>query len=164
MTAAAYSSTRVPTSKSQEELRALLRKFGAERFTMGEGTDPATGLSWAGIEFVHADVLVRLRATLRQASPAAIKEHARATRTKELTPAQFEAREGDRVWRVLVWTVKARLVAVEEGLESFEQAFLAHLVDPSSGRTLFDVVKPALESGALELGGTGLPALGMGSG
>jgi hypothetical protein len=160
---AAYSSTRVPTSKSQDELRGLLRKFGAERFTFGEGTDPATALSWAGVEFVHADVLVRLRAFLRPASPAAVDELARAQKVAKSKAAdQFHEREGDRVWRVLVWTVKARLVAVDEGLESFEQAFLAHLVDPATGRTVFEQIKPAIDAGRLELGSTGLPELGTG--
>ena len=140
----------------------VLRKFGAEQFTMGEGTDPSTGTGWAGVEFVHADVLVRLRAHMRPATDDVIAEHARTTKTKRLTPDAFERLEADRVWRVLVWTIKARLVAVTEGLESFEQAFLAHLVDPSSGRTLWEGVRGHIEAGALALGGAGIPALGPG--
>jgi hypothetical protein len=158
----AYSTTRVPVAKSQEEVRNLLRKFGADQFTMGEGLDPATGTRWAGVEFVHADTLVRLRAHMRPTTDDAIGEHARATKSKRLTSDAFEQLEGDRVWRVLVWTIKARLVAVDEGLESFEQAFLAHLVDPSSGRTLWEGVRGHIEAGALALGGAGIPALGQG--
>ena len=118
---AAYSTTRVPVAKSQEEVRNLLRKAGAGSFTMGEGIDPATGVPWAGVEFIHGDVLVRLRAQLRPATDDVIAEHARSTKTKRLSPDAFERLEADRVWRVLVWTIKARIVAVDEGLETFEQ-------------------------------------------
>lgn len=38
----------------------------------------------------------------------------------------------------MAWNLKARLVAVEEGVETFEEAFLAHLVDERSGRTIYE--------------------------
>jgi hypothetical protein len=49
---------------------------------------------------------------------------------------------------VLAWNLKARMVAVEEGVESFEEAFLAHLVDPASGRTVYEQLA---EEGRIEL-------------
>lgn len=151
----AYADTAVPVSKSQDELRRLLLRFGAQQFTMGEGQD------WAGIEFVHADHLVRLRCPVRdqQAAIAADSRHVSAEE-KRATAAE---RERARVWRVLVWSVKARLVAVEEGLETFEQAFLSHLVDPNTRRTVWQRLQEPIERGDLRIGGEGLPALGTGS-
>lgn len=154
----AYDSTKVPVSKSQEELRQLLRKFGAEQFTMGEGDD------WAGVEFVHSDTVVRLRCPIRPFD----EEAARAEATeKRVAYATIAARYGDheaaRVWRVLVWSVKARLVAVEEGLETFEQAFFSHLVDPVTRRTIWERVRDEVAAGALKITGPGLKALGAGS-
>lgn len=150
-----YGSTTVPVSKSQEELRGLLRKFGADQFTLGEGRD------FAGVEFLHDDVLVRMRC------PVVSDEAAIERDTRHVGRAEKEAtaseRERARVWRVLVWTVKARLVAVEEGIETFEQAFLAHLVNPSTGRTIWQDVGPEIELGGLRLGSGGIPALGRGA-
>ena len=149
-----YESTTVPVAKSQAELRGLLQKFGAQQFTFGEGRD------WAGVEFLHADHLVRVRCPLRPPTDSAVQAQMKASHRSiaESTTALLD-REAMRVWRVLVWSVKARLVSVEEGLESFEQAFLSHLVDPSSGRTLWEAVREPIEGGALQLGGPGLRAL-----
>jgi hypothetical protein len=36
--------------------------------------------------------------------------------------------ERKRRWRALLLTIKAKLVSVENGIEKFEEAFLAHIV------------------------------------
>lgn len=155
----AYETTDVPVSKSQDELRGLLIKFGAMQFTFGEGRD------WAGVEFVHEEQLVRVRCPLKQPTDQQIKSYRSAAHSETATAVmRLLDKEAMRVWRVLVWSVKARLVAVEEGLETFEQAFLSHLVDPSSGRTLWEAVKQPIESGAMRLGGPGMRELGRGDG
>ncbi len=46
-------------------------------------------------------------------------------------------------WRALLLTVKAKLVSVENGVESFEEAFLAHLVLPG-GATVGAKALPAI--------------------
>lgn len=154
----AYETTNVPVFKSQEELRGLLIKFGAMQFSFGEGRD------WAGVEFVHEEQLVRLRCPLKQPTEREIKTFVQAAHvaTSEAVVRLLD-KEAQRVWRVLVWSVKARLVAVEEGLETLEQAFLAHLVDPASDRTLWQAVREPIEAGAFRLGGGGLRELGRGA-
>lgn len=145
-----YEGTSVPIWRSQDELRKFLIRFDADQFTFGEGRD------WAGLEFVHHDVLVRVRCPVKPGDPALVKGHL-ASDDKQ---GKADERERERVWRVLVHSVKARLVAVDEGLETFEQAFLAHVVDPGSGRTVWDQMQPAIASGAFRLGGPGLRELG----
>jgi hypothetical protein len=76
--------------------------------------------------------------------------------------AEHYEQEERRIWRVLYWSIKARMEAVEEGVETFQQAFLAHLVDPSTNRTLWEQVRSSVEAGALQVGGPGLPALTAG--
>lgn len=156
---AAYAGTDVPVSKSQDELRGLLIKFGAMQFTFGEGRD------WAGVEFVHSDHLVRVRCPLRTPTDRDVAAFKSASHVadRDVAVARLFERETMRVWRVLVWSVKARLVAVDEGLETFEQAFLSHLVDPGSGRTLWEAIREPIEAGAMQIGGVGLRALGPGS-
>lgn len=153
----AYDTTDVPITKSQEELRGLLQKFGAAQFTFGEGRD------WAGVEFVHNDQLVRLRCPFRLPTDQQVKsyDHGAHVGSAQAT-VRLLNREAMRVWRVLVWSVKARLVAVDEGLETFEQAFLSHLVDPASHLTVWEAVREEVTAGAFQLGGSGLRALGRG--
>lgn len=147
----AYARTEVPVAKSQEELRALLLRYGAEQFTFGEGRD------WVGLEFVHDDQLVRLRCPMKLPTEETIRAvRARSHSSMPAAAAAAGEQEAKRVWRVLVWSVKARLVAVDEGLETFEQAFLPHLVDPGTGRTVWEAVREPLEAGALQVGGPGL--------
>lgn len=146
-----YERTEVPVQRSQDEVRRLLLRFGAEQFTFGEGRD------WAGIEFVHADQLVRLRCPVVLGDPALVTDRGHISHTDR--QAKADEAERARVWRVLVNSVKCRLVAVEEGLETFEQAFLSHLVDPGSGATVWEAMRPSVEGGAFHLGRGGLREL-----
>lgn len=50
-------------------------------------------------------------------------------------PLADDMREARRLWRVVVMVTKARLVAVEEGVSTFEQEFIGQVVLPG-GRTL----------------------------
>ena len=56
------------------------------------------------------------------------------------------------MWRALALSIKAKLVGVDDGIETFEQAFMAHVVMPD-GLTLGDHVTPkiaaAYESGKM---------------
>jgi hypothetical protein len=158
MTARAYETTQVPVARSQGELRDLLRKFGAQQFSFGEGAD------WAGVEFIHADQLVRVRCPLKPPDANAVSDHySKNRKSPDASRQTLLNREAMRVWRVLVWTIKARLVAVEEGLETFEQAFLAAIVDPATNRTIWEQAREAVEGGAFKLGGAGLRAIGTGT-
>lgn len=76
--------------------------------------------------------------------------------TLELEAREQEAR---RIWRVLAWNLKARLEAVEEGVETFEEAFLAHLLDETTGETVFEQLA---RTGRVELGEPLLPQLEAG--
>jgi hypothetical protein len=50
-----------------------------------------------------------------------------------------------RKWRALFMAIKAKLVSVEEGIETFEDAFLAHVVMPD-GQTVGDHTRPKIAS------------------
>jgi hypothetical protein len=149
----AYASTSVPVDKSQGEIRLILRRFGAGNFTMGEGDD------WAGVEFVHQQMRVRIKATAAPYSLDAARSRKGSSHHKMLTEADWPEQEQKRIWRVLRWTLEARLVAVEEDLETFEQAFLPYIVDPATGQTVWEGVRELVESGVLLVGGPGMRAL-----
>lgn len=146
----AYETTRVPVPRSQQDIREMLLSYGGDGFSLGEGPD------FAQIEFAAQGFLVRMRVRKRPNGPELVEafQQKRKGRRAE-AEAQAGEWEAQRVWRVLFWSLKARLIAVEEGLETLTEAFLAHMVDPDSGRTVYEAMT---ESGALkqlERGGAG---------
>jgi hypothetical protein len=66
-----------------------------------------------------------------------------ARRSDSAVEAAWE-KETRRLWRSLHAAIKARLVAIEDGVESFEEAFYAHIVDPGTGRTMYEATREAL--------------------
>lgn len=152
----AYAATEVQVERSQGEIRKLLYAHDAANFSFSERS--IDGVQWASVEFVLHDQLVRVQAPLKGTDAKTINDKVNRSRTK--TKAQIERemseQEARRIWRVLYHGLKARLVSVEEGVETFEQAFLAHLVDPITRQTLWDATKSLIESGVLRLGGVGI--------
>ena len=161
----AYENTNVIVEKSQGELRTLLQKFGATEFQFGEGQDGND--RWAGVTFTHDNQMVMVQVRLKgpnETATKALEAKARRahTRTRDEIFGEWWQQEERRIWRVLYWSLKSRMIAVEEHVETFEQAFLAHLVNPATGQTLWQHIAPAVESGAVQIGGRGLAALGTG--
>lgn len=147
---AAYETTTVPVEKSQGEIRKLLGLHGATRFAFGEETDDA-GVRWAAVTFGHAGLVVRIRVPHKPVDEKAIRSKVQRARTKTYEQFEGEAieQEAKRIWRVMSWNLKARLVAVEEGVETFAEAFLAHLVNPESGQTVYEELA---DTGTVSLG------------
>lgn len=163
----AYEKTVVPVEKSQGEIRKLLYSHGAANFAFTETS--VEGTRYAAIDFVLHEHRVRVRVPLKAPDPKVVRVKANNARTR--TAADIEQdlfeQEAKRIWRVMFHVLKARLVSVEEGVETFEEAFLSHIVDPITGMTMWDAVKSAVEAGALKPGGAGLmtsPLLELGAG
>jgi hypothetical protein len=134
----AYETTSVPVSRSQEEVRALLQRHGASSFSFGEAT--IEDRVWVGVEFVAREQMIRLRVPLKVPDEETVGAKARRARTKTAGEIRAEVNEQEarRVWRVIAHNIKARMVAVEEGVESFTEAFMAHLVVPETNRTIYE--------------------------
>lgn len=159
----AYENTMVDASKSQTDIRKVLTRHGATGFRFSE-YEAAEGCWDVAIEFVMEDHLIRVTGTIAAVGAevlAAKMKRARTKRTKAEHEAELREQEMRRIWRVLHWTLKARMEAVEEGLETLVQAFLPHVVDPTTGQTLWHQIRASVEAGDIALGGRGLPALGM---
>ena len=164
----AYESTAVPVEKSQGDIRKLLARRGAQRFGFSEGSGE-DGRHWVALEFIHAEIydrphLVRMAVPLKSPDVETLKVKAKRSYSKTFQQLEAEAfeQESRRIWRVIFYSLKSRMEAVEEEVETFEQAFLPHLVDPRSGRTLWDRIQPAIDAGLMVIGGPGLPELGSG--
>jgi hypothetical protein len=125
-------STKVAVEKSTSEIRALLRKHGADRIAVVE--EPGS----VSIQCFLHDRLVRFR--VRMPSPADLPDRRgsrRATSAELAASAEQRARQRARA---LLLVIKAKLESVESEVETFEEAFLANVV-LANGETVMDRVR-----------------------
>jgi hypothetical protein len=113
--------TKVPVTQTRTEIETTLTKFGATSFAYGLQPNKAT------IAFQCSGRHVRFDIKLPKDTSEA--KTARLHREK---------------WRALFLAVKAKLVSVDTEIETFEEAFMSHIV-LADGRTVGDSVKPAIE-------------------
>lgn len=130
--------TDVSVEKSQAELRKILNKFGCTRFMIMD--DPGKGIVIFEVNAsaIRFDLPLPERHNFEQAK--------RYSKIVQLPPdkayAAWEQACRSR-WRALLLCVKAKLEAVEVGITTFEQEFLAHFVLPN-GKVFGDMAIPAL--------------------
>jgi hypothetical protein len=120
--------TSVSPEKSQMEIKATLNRYGADSFAFAEDQRGAVVMFEA-----HGR---KIRFDLPLPDPAAQEfrytESGRARTDKAAIRAAYEQAVRQR-WRALLLTIKAMLEAVEVGLLSFDQAFLAHIMIRDGG-------------------------------
>lgn len=157
----AYDTTTVAVERSQGDIRRLLTRHGAGSFEFGEATDP-DGRRWAAIGFKLGDRAVRMRVPHKPIDRHAVARKLQRARSKTAADitGELEEQEAKRIWRVLAWNLKARLEAVEEDVETFEEAFLAHLLDERTGETFYEQL---VRTGSVELDAPLVPLLGAGA-
>lgn len=119
--------TSVPVERSQREIETLLQKYGAKKF--GRGYEEGRAVIWCEL----ADR--RLMFELRMPTAQELATDKQRSRGKLATPDQVAQAERAR-WRALALAIKAKFVAVESGVETFEEAFLAQIVVPHDGRAV----------------------------
>lgn len=112
--------TKVPVQKTRMEIEATLARFGATSFAFATHQDRGT------VMFEANKRRVRFELKLPSAS------------TAERTGKLHRER-----WRALFLAIKAKLVSVDSEIETFEDAFMSHIV-LADGSTVGESVKPAL--------------------
>lgn len=111
--------TKVPVAQSRSEIEHLLSRYGADQF--GTASDTTEGL--AMIQFRYAMRMIRFKLSI---------------------PGTMNDQQLRQHWRALVLAIKSKLESVECGIETFEEAFLAHVVMPD-GQTFGKFAIPAIE-------------------
>lgn len=111
--------TRVPVERTRMEIEALLSKHKARATAVFNSTDGAA----VAFEMHERRIMFRI------ALPAGDNSKAAQGRREK--------------WRALLLSIKAKLVSVEGGIETFEEAFMAHVVMPD-GSTISEHVKPRI--------------------
>jgi hypothetical protein len=128
--------TKVPVDRSRAEIERNLIRFQASGFSYG----------WSkgrkAVEFVYMDKRVRMTLTM----PA--RDDWKAREAADLRSDDRYDKERRRRWRSLGMIVKAKLVAVTDGITTFEDEFLSYFVMPG-GATIGEAVIPRLNQAAL---------------
>lgn len=130
--------TTVSCDKSKQEIEIILRKYKADRF--GYGCDPCG----ATIGFSLNGKMFRFRLPL----PDINSKEFKWTANRRLTSNKQAVARWEQVcrqrWRALCLVIKAKLEAVESGISTLEEEFLANIVMPD-GRTVGGSVMPEIE-------------------
>jgi hypothetical protein len=112
--------TKTPVAQTRAEIEAQLARLGATAFAFAMQSKGAT------VMFECSGRRVRFELPL----------------AKDTTEAKTARHHRER-WRALFICIKSKLVAVECQIETFEEAFLAHVVMPD-GSTVGDKVGPQI--------------------
>lgn len=122
--------TKASISKTDDEIKKALRKYGAENFLIGE----AGGRAQVLFEMNERRIIMRMPLPARD-EKRFHKTGARGISRSESAAAALWEQEGREKWRALLLCIKAKLESVSSGVETFEQAFMAHIMLPS-GETM----------------------------
>src|SRR5712691_5753692 len=128
--------TTVSTEKSMLEIQQTLKRYGADKFFFGEDGKKLS------VAFSMHERHVRLEVPLPPESDFA-KDPAKRTRSPEHRKNAHEADHRQR-YRALLLVIKAKLESVESGIESFDQAFMAHIL-LTNNTTMTQWITPQLE-------------------
>lgn len=132
--------TTVSVSKSKEEIEKVLSKYGADQFI--SGWDTGTNQAMLGFRFNAKMVRFTLPMPAKEDFKYDKREYERAAHVIE---KDWEKACRQR-WRALALVVKAKLEAVEVGIATFEEEFLAHILLPD-GQTVGSWAVPQIEAG-----------------
>ena len=120
--------TAVPINRSQEEIRKILGKYGADGFAFAELKESAM------IAFELSGKQIRFKLPM----PAKPNVDAPQVRFKEWEQTCKSK------WRALALSIKAKLECVACGITTLEEEFLAHIMLPN-GKTVGEITMEQIE-------------------
>ncbi len=152
--------TEVSVERSQAEIQKLLTKAGATRFMTGfDETSAAVMFTLRGKSFRF--MLPLPNRNDKEFWVRRVNQHANAGQnTADEAYKKWEQKCRSR-WRALALAIKAKLEAVNIGITTFEQEFLAFMMT-DNGQTVGDRIIPQIEKSVKE-GKAPQFLLGMGS-
>lgn len=127
--------TKVGVTKSKAEIERTLRRYGASEFAYMSGQDRAM------VGFLIDNHKIQIAINLPPQQDFALTDTGRE-RTDTIVLAEWEKACRQR-WRALALVIKAKLEAVECGITSMQDEFLAYTVLPS-GQTIGELINPRM--------------------
>ena len=152
MTSQRYAkTTTVSPEKSRAEIESTLRRYGADQFMYG--WQEGRGIIGFRINGVPVRVILPLP-SIEDFQYYDRKTAYGITRKKRTQEAAVRAHEQAerQSWRALLLVIKAKLEAIEAGITTFEQEFLANMVLPDNttvSQTLAPQIWQALTQGRI---------------
>jgi len=134
--------TTVSVERTRNEIEATLARYGAKQFMYGWGKDGAIVAFVVEVESGQQRQ-VRFELPLPSRDLREFTQHSRGRRTAEASEALWEQACRQR-WRALLLVIKAKLEAIEVGVATFEDEFLAYTMLPS-GETVSQWLGPQIE-------------------
>lgn len=128
--------TSVPPDRSRAEIERTLVRYGADQFMYGWEDERALVGFRADGKYVRFELPIPDRDDYRLTERGKARSQASAEKAYDQAVRQK--------WRALSLVIKAKLEAVESGIVTFEEEFLAHFVLPD-GTTVAKRAVPALE-------------------
>ncbi len=153
--------TTVSADASVQEIERIVNRWNADEFGYGS-KKAANGQPGLGLVFFRLyDRQVRFTVPLpdKDDPEFTLTESKKQRRTESAAYNAWDQKVKSR-WRSLALVIKAKLVAVDEGVVTFEQEFGMHFVLPG-GSTVYDQVAPQIEA-AYESGVPSMLQIGPG--
>ena len=140
--------TTVTTDSSRAEIERTLRRYGADAFVFAQDGPKVI------VMFRLAGRMVRYTLSLPDRNDPQFATHTRGARAPNVAAELWE-KACRQKWRALALVIKAKLEAVDAGIVSIEDEFLANTLT-ASGETVgeairADVAQHLLTGGALQL-------------
>lgn len=132
--------TQVSADRSRVEIEKTLTRYGADQFIYG------WEIGRAIIGFRMHGIMIRITLPMPRKDDEAFTKTPAGRRTRN-TAASLKAWEQAtrQRWRALALVVKAKLEAVESGIATFEDEFLAYVQLPN-GATVGEWARPQIET------------------
>lgn len=132
--------TEVPTEKTRAEIETVIKRYGGTHF--GYMSNPESAI----VLFVANDRKVRFNLPLPNTEDDEFQYRPYRDSRKRCTPDEVQSRWEQACrsrWRALLLVIKAKLEAIDVGVTSFDEEFLAHIVT-DSGETVGESLLPNL--------------------
>lgn len=134
--------TEVSIEKSRMEIERLLNTNHADAVSVGYSSDKAV-IQWTAhkrvIRFVlplPADTDEMFKYKTRRQRGRTIRGDVRSPEEKKRACEQRRK----ELWRALFISIKAKIESVKAGISVFDQEFFANIVDPGTGKTVYEAL------------------------
>lgn len=127
--------TSVSAAKSKAEIEEILTRYGADKFMYGADEKQAT------VMFEYDKITIRFTVPLpdKTSEEFLLSGHVPPRKRSQADAYRHWEQATRQRWRALCLVIKAKLEAVETGITTFQDEFLAHIVTPS-GRTIGETI------------------------